>query len=33
MRRMNDIVIGQGDLVNRIDQNLSTGKNNMVKAN
>lgn len=33
MRRMNDIVIGQGDLVNRIDQNLLTGKNNMVKAN
>lgn len=30
---MNHIVVGQGDLVNRIDENLTVGQGNMVKAN
>lgn len=33
MRRMNALVAGQGELINRIDENLMTGKENMVKAN
>ena len=30
---MNAMVVGQGDLVNRIDENLIAGQDNLVKAN
>lgn len=33
LRRMNAMVVGQGDLINRIDENLASGHTHMISAN